>query len=51
MRLIRISMRFALLLKDDFSGATVAGAGQRFLVDGRPVTPVRKPDGFYVFLA
>lgn len=43
-------MRFALLLKDDFSGATVADGAQRFFIDGAPARPVRKPDGFYVFL-
>ena len=43
-------MRFALLLKDDFSGATVADGAQRFFVDGHPERPVRKPEGFYVFL-
>lgn len=49
--MIHISVRFALLLKDDFSGATVADGGQRFLVNGRPARPLRKPDGFFVFTA
>ena len=47
--LIVISVRFALLLKDDFSGATLTDGGQRFFVDGRPARPVRKPEGFFVF--
>lgn len=47
--MIHISVRFALLLKDDFSGATIADGGQRFLVNGRPARPIRKPEGFFVF--
>ena len=43
-------MRFALLLKDDCSGATVTDGAHRFFLDGAPAAPVRKPDGFYVFL-
>lgn len=43
-------MRFALLLRDDYSGAPIADGGQRFLLNGRPARPIRKPDGFYVFL-
>ena len=49
--MIHISVRFALLLKDGFSGATVADGGQRFLINGRPARPLRKPDGFFVFTA
>ena len=49
--MIHISVRFALLLKDDFSGATIADGGQRFLVNGRPARPIRKPEGFFVFTA
>ena len=49
--MIHISLRFALLLKDDFSGATIADGGQRFFVNGRPVRPIRKPEGFFVFTA
>lgn len=49
--MIHISVRFALLLKDGFSGATVADGGQRFWVNGRPARPLRKPDGFFVFTA
>ena len=44
-------MRFALLLRDDYSGAPIADGGQLFLVNGRPARPIRKPEGFYVFLA
>lgn len=47
--MIHISVRFALLLKDDFSGATIADGGQRFFVNGRPARPIRKPEGFFVF--
>lgn len=49
--MIHISVRFALLLKDDFSGATIADGGQRFFVNGRPARPIRKPEGFFVFTA
>lgn len=49
--MIHISVRFALLLKDDFSGATIADGGQRFTVNGRPARLIRKPDGFFVFTA
>lgn len=48
--MIQISLQFALLLKDDFSGATIADGGQRFFVDDRPVQPVRKPEGFFAFV-
>lgn len=47
--MIHISVRFALLLKDDYSGATIADGGQRFFVDGRAARPIRKPEGFFVF--
>ena len=48
-RLIKTSVRFALLLKDDFNGANTAGGGHLFYVDGSPVQPIRKPEGYYVF--
>lgn len=48
-RLIRLSVRFVLLLLDDYSGANTAGGGHLFIVDGRAAHPVRKPEGCYVF--
>lgn len=47
--LIRTTVRFVLLLKDDFSGAPTPPGGHAFRVDGRPVQPVRKDGGYFVF--
>lgn len=48
-RLIKTSVRFALLLRDDYSGKNTAGGGHLFHVNGRLAQPIRKPDGYYVF--
>lgn len=40
---------FALLLYDEFDGALINDVNVQFTYDGRPITPLRKPDGHYVF--
>ena len=45
----RLSVRFVLLMQDDFSGAELPGGSFRFLVDGKPFSPIRKPEGFCAF--
>ena len=47
--MIKISLFFALLLLDDFTGEAAAGGGHRFWVDGEPARPIQKPDGYYIF--
>ena len=47
--MIHLAVSFVLRLLDDYTGAATDG-GHLFLADGRPVHPVRKPEGFYVFL-
>lgn len=47
--IIKNLLSFALLLEDEFSGKTIIDQGFRFLVNGRHVVPMLKPDGFYVF--
>lgn len=40
---------FALLLQDDFTGEDIVNGGHSFLVNGRRFSPLRKPEGYYVF--
>lgn len=47
--MIRICLRLALLLFDDFSGRGLTSPACRFTVGGRTVVPQRKPEGWYVF--
>lgn len=44
------SVDFALLIRDDFSGKIIDSADLQFHIDGRAVSPLRKDDGFFVFL-
>jgi hypothetical protein len=48
--LLDFKVDFALLLNDEFDGAPITDANVLFLHDGRIVTPLRKREGFYVFL-
>lgn len=47
--MIKKTVRFALLLQDDYSGANIIGGGYLFRINGVPVRPVAKPEGYYVF--
>ncbi len=46
-----ISLRadFILLLKDSYNGSVITGPEHTFLVNGIRITPIRKPEGYYVF--
>lgn len=48
--MVKKTVRFSLLLHDDFTGKCITQGGHLFKLNGRPVTPVHKPEGFYVFL-
>ncbi len=47
--MILTKLSFALLLRDDFSGEDILSGGHAFMVDGKRVAPVRKPEGYYIF--
>lgn len=47
--MINFSVSFVLRLMDDYTGSTADG-GHFFLVNGQPAQPVRKSEGYYVFL-
>lgn len=48
--MIRMKVAFVLRMVNDFSGRWIRDRGFRFSSDGRPVHPVEKEDGLYVFL-
>ncbi|MEG0877664.1 MAG: hypothetical protein RSF00_03200 [Oscillospiraceae bacterium] len=47
--MIRISVNFALLLIDDFTGREIPEDGFRFWINGQKAAPLKKPEGLYVF--
>ncbi|MEG2174016.1 MAG: hypothetical protein RR135_00845 [Oscillospiraceae bacterium] len=50
MILIQTSVNFVLLFQDDFTGADLPEDGFQFWVNGRAFCPLKKPEGFYVFV-
>ncbi|MEG0179663.1 MAG: hypothetical protein RR573_00455 [Oscillospiraceae bacterium] len=49
--MIKISVIFALLPIDDFTGRQLSDDGFRFWINGRSAAPLKKPEGIYVFTA
>ncbi len=48
--MVRAEVSFVLRLVDDFTGKNISGAVQGFYIKNGMVKPVRKPEGFYVFV-
>lgn len=47
--MFHVRAHFALVLYDDFSGKPIRDRGCMFALNGRPVRPLIKPEGYYVF--
>lgn len=50
MIIIKKLVSFAALLQDDFTGADIPEDGFQFWIDGRRAIPIKKSEGFYVFV-
>ncbi len=48
--MVRKEVSFVLRLVDDFNGKDIVGLAQSFFIKNLPVKPLRKPEGYYVFV-
>ena len=48
--MIAVDVSLALELLDDFTGRRVKPAQVRFVLDGQPVRPIAKPDGWFLLV-
>ncbi|MEG1971563.1 MAG: hypothetical protein RR315_00285 [Oscillospiraceae bacterium] len=48
--MIKKLVSFAVLLQDDFTGADIPDDGFQFWLDSRRAAPIKKTEGFYVFV-